>query len=182
MKILLKTSIFLIILICAGSSVSAQVNNNFTNQPAFLYRAMPGYLTINELTAGFGLGVTDVPYSKSFFGFTTIWGYQSDKSFFIGGGTGLSFYDEGLLVPLFIDVRYWFGIKQYTPYFFGDAGFLLNFSDFMDGTKMFLNPGAGIIYHFQRKLAINLGIGLLVQQGTHRDTFINIKTGVSYRF
>ena len=181
MKILLKTSIFLIILICAGSSVSAQVND-FTNQPASLSRAMPGYLTINELTAGFGLGVTDVPYSKSFFGFTTIWGYQSDKNFFVGGGTGLSFYDAGLLVPLFVDVRYRFDIKQYTPYLFGDAGLLLNFSDFMDGTKMFLNPGAGVIYNFPKNLAINLGIGLLVQQGGARDTFVNIKTGVSYKF
>lgn len=176
-----RTIILLISIICVGVAVSAQTTN-FPLRPASSIRSNPGFITINELTAGFGLGVTDVPYSKYFFGFTTVNGYQINRNFIVAGGTGLSVYNGGVLVPLFLDVRYMFLVDQFTPYLFGDAGLLLNFADFMDGTKGFLNGGAGVKYHFPGRLEILLGAGLLVQWGTARDAFVNLKAGVSYKF
>jgi len=35
-----------------------------------------GYISINELTYGYGLGSTVMPYSKQYYGFTTMHGYQ----------------------------------------------------------------------------------------------------------
>ena len=75
------------------------------NRPGTLLNNNPGLITINELHFGIGLGITNVPYSKSFFGFTTINGYQINKNFVAAAGTGLSFYNGGMLVPLFLDFR-----------------------------------------------------------------------------
>lgn len=175
-----RTFTLLFLLIFAASAISAQEKID-PNQPGTNLSTEKGYITINELQFGFGLGVIDVPYSKSFFGFTTVHGYQFNKSIVAAAGTGLSFYNGGLLVPLFLDFRYRFDIDQYTPYVFADGGFLLNFSDF-GSTKLFINPGMGIRYAFNRNWAANLGAGVLVQHGGFRDSFINFKMGATYKF
>lgn len=109
--------LLLIIIICAGV-VSAQdrVSPNRPNSSLF---SGSGYVTINELTAGLGLAHNIVPYSKSFFGFTRIHGYQIDQNFFPGAGTGASFYNGGAMIPLFLDIRCSFRINPITPYFSG---------------------------------------------------------------
>jgi hypothetical protein len=173
----------IIVIICAivTATVSAQ-DIILPNMPVKVLSSNSGFISINELTAGIGLGETIVPYSKSFIGFTTVNGYQINKNFVIAAGTGLYFYDGGLLVPLFLDFRYRFYIGVFTPYFFTDGGLLLNFSD-INLTKPLINPGIGVRYSFSRKVAVNLGSGLLIQQGSsNRDAFINIKAGVTYKF
>ena len=171
----------IIVIICAAAIVSAQ-DKNFPSVSAKVLSIDPGFITINELHLGIGLDNTDVPYSKSFFGITTVNGYQINKNFITGIGTGLSFYNGGLLIPLFLDFRYVFNIYPFTPYVFVDGGFLLNFSDFK-GTKLFVNPGVGIKYSFSTKFAVNLGSGLLIQSGRSvLNTFINIKAGVTCKF
>lgn len=175
-----RTFTLLFLLTFTACVVYAQEKVN-PNQPGINLSTAKGYITINELHFGFGLVVTDVPYSKSFFGFTTIHGYQFNKSILAAAGTGLSFYNGGLFVPLFLDFRFRFNIDQYTPYVFADGGFLLNFSDF-GSTKLFVNPGMGIRYAFNHNWAGNLGAGLLIQYGGVRDSFINFKTGATYKF
>ena len=171
----------IIVIICAAATVSAQEKVS-PNMPVTVLSSEPGFITINELTFGIGLGIIDVPYSKSFFGFTTVNGYQINKNFVAAVGTGLSFYNGGLLVPLFLDFRYRFNIGLITPYVFADGGLLLNFSD-INVPKLFVNPGIGIIYSFSRNIAVNLGSGLLIQSGgSGRDAFINLKAGVTYKF
>ena len=98
----------------------------------------PGYITINEIIGGFGLGGTTTPYSKHFFGFTSINGYQVNKNFIFRAGTGLYFYDSGLLVPLFLDFRFSFHINLVTPYIFGDGGLLLNISNFNETSYLLI--------------------------------------------
>ena len=170
-----------LMIICACFTVSAQ-NEDSLKQPDYVIRSGPGFITINELTVGIGLGETGVPYSKSFFGITTINGYQTDFNLIAAVGTGLSFYNGGMLVPLFLDFRYGFNIDHFNPYIFVDGGLLFNFSDFKEGTKLFINPGIGIRYYVSRKMAVTLGGGLLVQYRPARDAFVNIKAGVSYKF
>ena len=176
-----KLSVILLI-ICTVTIISAQ-DIVTPNRPVSMLSGDPGFITINELHFGIGLGMTNVPYSKSFFGFTTINGYQINKNFVVAGGTGLSFYNGGMLVPLFLDFRFRFNVSQFTPYIFGDGGFLLKLSN-INSTKLFINPGLGIRYSFTRNWAANLGGGFLIQTGTAgiRDTFINIKAGVTYKF
>jgi len=152
------------------------------NKPYSTLSPSPGYITINEFGAGFGLGETDVDYGKYLYGFTTIHGYQINKNFMFAGGTGLLMYNGGALIPLFMDFRYSFYISTLTPYIFGDGGFLLNPSDINSGTKLFVNAGPGVRFTMSRKLGFNFGAGLLIQMGqAHRDAFINFKLGVTFK-
>lgn len=178
----MKRLVFFIILVgCITLVTSAQSRVN-PNKPYSTLDSNPGFITINELTGGTGLAGTTHQYSKYFAGFTSVNGYQISKNLLVGAGTGLYFYESGLLVPLFLDLRFAFNIAQLTPYLFGDGGFLLNFSDFYS-TKLFINPGAGVRYALSRNAAINLGAGVMAQvDGTVRETFVNVKVGVVYKF
>jgi hypothetical protein len=176
-----RTICLFLILTCAAVTVSAQ-NMVGPNRPETILNTSKGFISINQLHFGIGLGLTEAPYSRSFFGFTTINGYQINENFVIAGGTGLSFYNGGMLVPLFLDFRYRFNINPITPYFFADGGVLLDFSG-NGSTKIFINPGVGARYSLSRKVAINLDMGLLVQSGgANRDTFITFRPGVTYKF
>ena len=180
----MKRLLFLLlcIVVLSGSSGLLCQKIDLSKMPVTTLNTYPGFVTINELHFGIGLGITSVPYSKSFFGFTTVNGYQIHKNFVAGIGTGLSFYNGGLLVPLFLDFRYRFNIAPLTPYVFADGGFLLKFSDFK-GTKLFVNPGIGVRYSFSPKFAVNLGSGLLIQKGgVAGDSFIDFKAGITYKF
>ena len=87
-----------------------------------------------------------------------------------------------MLVPLFLDFRFSFYISRLTPYIFGDGGLLLNVSD-LNNTKLFINPGVGARYTLSRGIAINLGAGILSQvDGTVRESFLNLKLGLVYKF
>lgn len=152
------------------------------NKPYVSLNPLSGYITINELTAGVGLSNTTFPFSKSFFGFTTIHGYQINESFIIAAGSGASVYNEGTLIPLFMDVRYRFMAKTITPYVFADGGLLFNFSDFNHGIRLFINPGGGASYTLTSSLALNLGAGLWMQMGEDkRDSFVNFKFGLTFK-
>ncbi len=109
-------------------------------------------------------------------------GYQVNENFFAGAGLGLSFYDAGMLIPLFLDFRFAFSSSSFTPYLFGDGGLLLNPSD-LNATKLFINPGVGGRYAINRNFALTPGAGILTQvDGTTRASFVNIKFGGVYVF
>ncbi|MFO7852387.1 MAG: hypothetical protein ACQERS_03875 [Bacteroidota bacterium] len=154
------------------------------NRPYLTFNAEPGYVTVNEFTAGYGLAGQTVPYSKHYFGFTTVHGYQANETFMIGGGTGLLFYNDGLLIPLYIDMRVRVNQGLLVPYLSGAGGLLLNPSDFDAGTRMFINPAAGILYPITRKLAADISAGFLMQMAPNigRASFVNAKIGVTYKF
>lgn len=176
----MKNLLISILVICTSTPLFSQELEN-PNKPFGTLSSEPGYVTINELSAGFGLGETGPDYSTRFFGFTTIHGYQINKSFTTSGGTGILFYNGGALVPLFVDVRFRFNLKPITPYLWEQTGVLFNFSDFKN-SKFFVAFGAGGQYAFTKKLAANLGVGGMVQSSGVRDSFIVVKAGVTYVF
>lgn len=170
-----------VLLICFISVAKGQYKVT-PNKPFSTLKSNPGVVTIVEATGGFGLKGKLHPYSTSFVGFTAITGYQVNANFFAGGGTGLCFYDAGLLVPLFLDFRLAFYNGLFTPYIFGDGGLLLNFSD-LDTTKLFINPGGGVRYTINKNIGLNLGVGILSQvDGDNRASFLNFKGGMVYVF
>ena len=161
---------------------TAQPRRVAPNKPYLILNSRPGYITINEFTSGFGLSGTVSPYSKYYFGFTTIHGYQVDQNFVFGAGTGLSYYNDGLLIPLFVDVRYRLMISTITLYAYGDAGFLLSPDDLNNQTRIFVNAGPGMRLAVNSKFAINASPGVLVQMGpTSRASFINFRIGATFK-
>ena len=176
-----RAVVIALLLVCFASVARGQYRVT-PNKPFSTLRSTPGWVTILELTTGYGLKGQTYDYSKHFFGFTTVTGYQVNANFFAGGGTGLLFYDAGLLVPLFLDFRYAFYSGQITPYVFGDGGLLLNFSD-LNTTKLFINPGVGARYTLTKNIGINAGAGIISQvDGKNRASFVNLKVGGVYVF
>jgi len=122
----MKRLLLLSILFIAVAGYAEAQRRVLPNKPYRNLNTLPGYITVNEFGAGFGIRGTSTPYSKYFFGFTSIHGYQFDQYLVVGGGTGISVYEDGVLIPLFIDIRYRFSISTVTFYAFGDGGFFLN--------------------------------------------------------
>ena len=171
----------IVIVVCAASMSTAQ-QRVIPNKPFVTLYSNPGFVTINEVTGGIGLAGTYGPFSKWFGGLTSVWGYQLNRNLIFGAGTGLYYFESGMLVPLFLDFRFAFDISKFTPYFFADGGLFLNISNFKN-TNLFINPGVGARLALRYNMALNLGAGLLTRaDGTIRESFINMKFGVIYMF
>lgn len=170
-------SFFLIVTVIATAQYKV-----LPNRPFSTLNTAPGFISINEATFGIGLSGMTYPYSKHFIGVTSVNGYQVNKNFIFAAGAGIYFYESGALVPVFLDFRYSFNVSHITPYLFGDGGLLINFSD-LNTTKLFINPGIGARYTIGRAVALNFGAGILAQvDGTVRESFLNLKFGVVYKF
>ena len=89
--------IFLLVTAVYVESVCGQ-DRVIPNKPYSSLYSGPGYITNNEFTSGFGLGNVSLPFTKTFFGFNTIHGYQINRFFVISGGTGALFYNGGTLI------------------------------------------------------------------------------------
>ena len=139
------------------------------------------FVTINEFASNLGLSQTTKQYAHSMIGFTTIEGIQLNRNTILGIGTGISFYNEGSLVPLFADIRFdCYNYKKYTVFVYGDGGFLFKISNKIEYSKLFINPGIGLKYDLSRSLTGNFDLGFFVQQGPWRDSFINLKLGILF--
>ena len=171
----------IVFFICLAMAANAQYRVT-PNKPYSILKSNPGFVSLNEVTAGIGLITNSTPDSEYFAGFTSVFGYQFNSNFMAGAGAGLSFYDTNLLVPLFLDFRYSFMQRQLSPYIYADGGLLLKFSN-LDETKLFINPGAGARYSFGRNFAANGSIGILSQvDGDNRASFLTVKGGLVYVF
>lgn len=150
--------------------------------PPSIFNPRSGYVNITELTYGLGLSETNVPYSAYHVGLTTVNGYQINRFFIVGAGTGVLFYNDGWLVPLYLDGRLTYPVvnRRTAPYLSADAGALLNFEDFDGGTRLFLNPMVGARFTISQTVALNLGAGFFTQMGPYknRDSFLNFKFGI----
>ena len=141
----------------------------------------PHYVNITELTAGLGLGETEPDFTGSVVGVSHVFGYAFTERFSTGLGAGVYFYNGGTLVPLFLDFRYRFRGMNYRPFIAADGGWLFNFSDF-DSSGAFINPSLGIERKLNRRSALHLSVGPLIQHGPHvyRSSFMVVKGGLSF--
>lgn len=139
-----------------------------------------GFTNITELGGGIGLGDVSAPYSHHFYSISTVNGYVINKHFTSGIGIGINVYNGGIMAPLYLDFRYNFSKRKFTPFIYADGGMLLDFDDFKE-PGLFINPGVGILRKVSEKLAINLSAGLFVQRAPLlKSSFINFKLGLVY--
>ncbi|HBC79372.1 MAG TPA: hypothetical protein DEO60_04185 [Bacteroidales bacterium] len=147
-----------------------------------------GYANVTEATFGYGVAGTTMPYSQWYYGFTSSHGYQLNiyglnlsTNLFIGLGSGLLVYKEGNLVPAFVDIRFTWDKKKVEPFLYGNSGLLIGVKNLDENTKLYINGGGGIRYRIDDSFAVSLGGGLLLQMGTSRASFLNVKAGVTYK-
>jgi hypothetical protein len=160
---------------CQYSAISAD--------PSFRYVSNPGFVNITELNGASGLRDTLATNAGYYFGITNVFGYQIDKNFFGGIGVGFYYYDVGNLIPFYLEYKYSYYLKRFTPYLYGDGGILIHPTELSEESKIFINPGIGISRVISSNLEINLSAGYMIQSRSNltRVTFVNFKMGVIFR-
>ena len=150
-----------------------------------------GMYNITELHYGFGLAIVEPPFAHHYVGATTAVGWRLRGGLALGGGTGFLKYNEGYTVPLYADMRYFMGRQRVQFFFAMPAGFLLNFDNFRDYSKVFANPSLGLIVPVFRNTHLSFSTGLFTQidreifddssfGGPWHDSFINLKLGLLF--
>jgi hypothetical protein len=141
-----------------------------------------GFINITEAGYGFGMGNTSVDYSKSVIHINNVFGYEINNHFLTGIGTGLNIYNGGMMIPLYIDIRYTMKGQKLKPYFFADGGVLLNL-DAIESSGIFINPGIGAGYKLNEKMSLTLNTGFILQEAPSgmRNSYINIKAGLLWK-
>jgi len=171
----------LFVLIC-GSTLSGQEYGKVSN-PAYRYVSSPGFINISELNYAIGISDSLISETKSYFGLTSLFGYQINRNFSGGIGTGIFRYESRQLIPLYLEYKYNFYFKGATPYFYSDAGALFDYRDFRNESKIFLNTGIGISRYISPKFEANISGGVTVQTRTsiRRVAYITFKLGIIFR-
>ena len=160
----------------------AQPNSNIAKTRRVSYDWRPGFVSITEATGAPGLGLTDDGLSKYYYGITTVVARQFTRNIKIGAGAGVHIHDEGLLWPLYLDMRYSFNAQQLVPFLSGDGGIMLDFSE-LENTRVFINPSAGIRYLVGGQSAVSFSTGLMVTTGgaNSRKSYVNFRLGYEFK-
>lgn len=158
---------------------------SFRPEPPSPFKYVPGWVNMTDVTYGIGLSETNDPNNptdKSFISLTSSLNYHVNRNFSTGGGTGIMFNEEMFFVPLFLNGRYYFSMPggYFIPYINVDAGFLLNFKNFNDQTRLFVSPLAGVRYVISSYVSATGGLGLLTHMGPNcpRSSFLTLKLGI----
>ena len=150
-----------------------------------------GMYSHTEVQYGFGLYIIEPPFAHHVTGVTTALGWSYPGRLALGGGTGFLKYNDGYTVPLYADLRYIIG-KQKVKFFIAmPAGFLLNFDNFRDYSKVFANPSLGLTVPIFKETHISFSTGLFTQidrevfddpsfNAPWHDSFINLKLGLLF--
>jgi len=181
MKRLIILSAFMIII--SGFVLGQSRRRSTTTNPN------SGYANFNEAVAGYGLGTHYLSNSGYYYGGITTHGYQLNiygfnvnQSFFAGVGSGALFYEKSPMIPLYLDLRFFWNIKHIAPYIMGEGGFLFNPNDVDKKTLLMINTGAGVQFNFANNFSINVGPGLGIQMGVDgRRSFAFARVGFNFK-
>ncbi len=143
-----------------------------------------GFVNILEIGGGLGIARTNIDYTSRIIGVSNIFGYQINKNFLTGVGLGLNFYDGGIGIPLYLDLRYSLSPKPsgLTPFIAADGGIQF-FPDAMDMTNIFIQPNLGLQKRLGPKTSLKVSVGFLTAGMTPtggRSSFFTIKGAVSF--
>ena len=182
-----KLFLLLLIVIPVSLSTAGQRKRPVSPVPSYPVKYIPGWVNSTDFTAGLGLGVTNDPSNpcdKSFTGLNTSFAYQINRSFMTGAGTGIMFNEDRFFVPLYLSGRYTRMVvdNSIAPFVHADAGFLLNFKDFNNETRTFVNPVIGARFVISPYIAATAAAGYFVHMGpfSPRNSFLNLKVGMMF--
>ena len=154
------------------------------------YSSMTGGLyNITELQYGFGLAEVGVPFSHHYGGISNVTGYLFGSGLALGAGIGYNQYNDGYIIPPYGDIRYFMGKQRIKFFLVGDGGFMMNFENFKDYSRVFVNPGAGLIVPLNKNLRLSFSAGLLTMWDRdvlkdsgagYRDSYVNMKLGLLF--
>jgi len=140
-------------------------NSNTRESPSFKYVASPGFVNISEINWEMGTEDSISGNSKYYFGLANVFGYQINRNFSGGIGTGCLLYENTFLVPVYLEYKYSAYLKGITPFLYADGGGLIAPSDLYGESKIFINPGAGISRNLSPNLEAAFSVGYVVHHG-----------------
>jgi len=172
-KISFLAIFFFLAVLCAHGQMGKK-------KPAITVTYEPGYVNIIEIGPGLGLLDVEADYSRYVFSLTSVNGYLINKTFLAGIGAGFNIYNGGIMVPLFVDLRYTLKNGVYEPFILMDQGLLLSVNDIVNNTALFINPGVGIRKVLSGRMAFYANMGLMVQMspGIGRSSFLTVRAGL----
>lgn len=178
----LKTILCFLLLTVFIGGAAGQPDDRIAKSPKLNYDWRPGFVSITELTGAIGLSDVTSDLSKYYYGITTVAGYQFTRNMKAGAGIGVHSHNEGVLFPLYLDVRYSFSAQAIVPFFAGAGGLMLDFNE-LDDTRVFINPSAGLRYVAANRTAVTFSTGVMVTTGgpQARKSFINFKLGLELK-
>ncbi len=178
----MRTKLTLFLLLSSILGAYAQPDQRIAKTPKVNYDWQPGFVSISELTAAPGLGLTIDGLSRYYYGLTSVAGYQFTRNITLGAGAGVHIHDDGTLFPLFLDIRYAFNSQEFVPFLSGGGGIMLDFTD-LESTRVFINPSAGIRYVMANRKSLSFSTGLMVTTGgaNARKSFINFRLGLQLK-
>lgn len=178
----MRTKLVLILLLASIIGAFAQPDQRIARTPKVTYDWRPGFVIIPEVTGAFGMGVTDVPYSKYYYGVTTLAGYQFTRNIKAGAGLGFQVHNEGTLFPLFADVRFNLNAQEVVPFIGATGGLGMSLENFRDQTYVFVNPTIGVRWIAANRTGIVISGGIMMMSGEFtRNSFINFKFGIEIK-
>jgi len=144
-------------------------------------KMMPRFITAAEILGGWGMSGTDLPFSRWITGGNVTFGMEFNKRFLAGIGTGAHIFNGGTLMPIFLEFRYGFPMRNFTPYIYSKGGPLINFSGYHH-SNLFLNAGIGLRHQLSDNLALNFGTGLYSHNSgvSDRDSFLTLNIGLLF--
>lgn len=179
MKSLLASLLFLIVSL---STAAGQTDKRIAKNPKINYDWQPGFVNITELTEGLGLNLTYVPYSRNYFGITTVNGYQFSRNIKAGVGVGAHIYGDGVLVPVYVDARFNLNAQEYVPFISAAGGAELSLSNLNETSRIFINPAVGLKWVAANRLGVSFASGVMVMSGSKgRSSFVNFRLGVEFK-
>jgi hypothetical protein len=167
-----------VLVLCLFSVHASAQRFVIPNKPYSFLGSTPGYIMINEGIGGICFNGSGAAGAKTLIGLNSIHGYQVNRTFIIAAGTGISMYNDGIMVPVFLDFRFNFAIRTLSPFIMGEGGLLINPGS---STALFISPGAGIRYAPSRNFAFNIGSALLVQVAGTQDVYLTFRAGLAFR-
>ena len=178
----MKTNLLLILLAISTCTLKAQSEQRLADSPKVNYDWRPGFVSITELTGAFGIGMTEVPYSKYYYGITTIAGYQFTRNIKAGAGLGVQFHNEGTLFPVFADFRFSMNAQELVPFIAATGGLGVSLENMRNQTYVFVNPSVGLRWVAANRTGIVISGGVMMMSGEFtRNTFINFKLGIELK-
>ena len=179
----MKSAVISLLLVLPFVTLLAQPDrSNVARSPKFFFDWRPGYVNITEFVGGPGISATSFPYSKYYYGFTTVNGYQFTRNIKAGIGVGLHRHNEGTLFPLYLDARYSFSAQEFVPFIAAAGGLALNFNDLANNTWLFINPSVGVRWVVANRTGLSFSAGLMSMAGEGtRHSFISLKLGLELK-
>lgn len=154
----------------------------YANKPPVQVSRPLRYINMTQIGGALGLGDTEPDFSRRIISFENISALELSHQFIAGLGAGINFYNGGVMVPVFLDLRYRFNDRTLMPYVTVDGGILISLEK-INQSGPFLNPMFGLKKKLNDKYSFNLSTGFLCQfaPAGSRNTFINIKGGLFFR-